>query len=536
MTSYFTPAFLFVFFPASVVMYTITPKRWRWVTLLFLSYTFVALISKFLIVFLFVTTLVTYALGRGMGTLIATRDAQLAETQSEKKKIKTSCKRRMKALLVVGIIVGFGILIALKYLAFFSEIATSALGTFGIEAHFKVWRIGVTIGISFYTLMAVSYLIDVYRETIPADKHLGRVALFLCFFPQIMEGPICRYGQTATALWTGEDVKTDNLRYGALRIIVGLVKKLVIADRLNLFVKPVFENYANYDGGIIALAAILYTVQLYCDFAGCMDVGIGVARIFNVNLPENFRQPFFSKTASEFWQRWHITLGTWFRDYIYYPVSLSKPIRALTSKARKRFGNRYGPILTGSIALFCVWLGNGLWHGAGSQYVAFGMYYFVLILLGGLIDPLAHELASRLGIDRECLPYKLFRIARTLIVIFVGELIFRSTSFSASLAMLSQIATGFTLESFANGTLFTVGLELDGFALGAADFALVAIGFTIIIACDIAKEHDHNIIELLANGNALLRWTVFIVLVMVIVIFGAYGYGYAPVDPLYAHF
>jgi D-alanyl-lipoteichoic acid acyltransferase DltB (MBOAT superfamily) len=138
-------------------------------------------------------------------------------------------------------------------------------------------------------------------------------------------------------------------------MVVGFAKKFIVADRLDLFVTPVFRDYANYDGGIIALGAILYTIQLYFDFSGCMDMALGMGRIFGVTLPENFRQPLLSKTASEFWQRWHITLGTWFKDYIYYPVSLSSPIRNLTKRARKTFGNRYGPLLTGSIALFCVW-------------------------------------------------------------------------------------------------------------------------------------------------------------------------------------
>ena len=529
MSSYFAPSFLFAFLPAAIIAYGIAPKKARGFVLLAFSYALVFIMSRFLIAFLLVTTACTYALGRGMGVLIAKRDAQLAEASKGKKQIRAACKSRMKALLVVGILVDFGILIVLKYLGFFSEVASSALGLFGIDVTFRVPHIGITIGISFYTLMAVSYLLDVYREKQKPDTYLGRVALFLSFFPQIIEGPFCRFGQTAEALWAGESLKRSNLYYGALRISVGLAKKMIIADRLDLFVKPVFENYANYDGGIIAFAAIVYTIQLYCDFSGCMDVAIGMGRIFNVNMPENFRQPFFSKTASEFWQRWHITLGTWFKDYIYYPVSLSKPVKSLTSKSRKKFGNRYGPLFTSAIALFCVWLGNGLWHGAGSQYVAFGMYYFVLILAGGFIEPSAIALASRLGIDRESAPYKAFRIARTVIVIFAGELIFRSTSFPDALAMFGQIGTCFTLDSFFNGTVLTIGTD-------GADFMIAGLAFAIVLACDVARERGHNPIDVMMGKGAFLCWTVFVVLVLATVIFGAYGFGYAPVDPLYAHF
>ncbi len=536
MVSYFTPVFLFAFLPASVIAYALAPRRARGLVLLLFSYAFVAIISHFLIAFLFATTLVTYGLARGMQGMLAQRDAQLKETKSGKKAIKAACKKRMKLLFVAGVLINFGILVALKYLVFFGEVTASILGLFGIQTAFNIPRIGITIGISFYTLMAVSYLLDVYRETVAADNNLGRVALFLAFFPQIMEGPICRYGQTAQALWAGESIKRDNLNYGMLRIAVGLVKKMVVADRLNVFVQPVFEGYANYDGGIIAFAAILYTVQLYCDFSGCMDVAIGMARIFNVNLPENFRQPFFSKTASEFWQRWHVTLGTWFKDYIYYPVSLSKPVKTLTTKARKRFGSRYGPLMTSSIALFCVWLGNGLWHGAGSQYVAFGMYYFVLIVAGGFIEPVAQSFANKHGINRESAPYKAFRIARTLIVIFSGELIFRSLSFVASLEMFYRIATNFTLESFANGYVFQIGVVDVSSSFIAADLILVTVLFALVIAYDLANERGHNIYDLLVGANAFVRWAVWLALILTVVVFGAYGFGYAPVDPLYAHF
>ena len=254
-----------------------------------------------------------------------------------------------------------------------------------------------------------------------------------------------------------------------------------------------------------------------------------MGRIFGVTLPENFRQPLLSKTASEFWQRWHITLGTWFKDYIYYPVSLSSPIRNLTKRARKTFGNRYGPLLTGSIALFCVWFCNGLWHGAGSQYLFFGMYYFVLILAGGLIEPQASALAAKLHINRECLPYRIFRIARTLIVIFVGELFFRANGLPAGIAMFGQMVGNFTLDSIVSGAMFNIGLS-QADLLAASVFAL------LVFASSIAREHGHNILEIVAEKRFVIRWGFWLLLFFAIVVFGAYGVGYVPIDPMYAQF
>lgn len=541
MTSYFAPAFLAAFLPACILLYAIVPRKARPAILLAFSYLFVWALSNWLIVFLMLSTVTVYAAGRAMDAMLEQRDAELAQVKKGKREIKNRCRKRMRGVLVAGILVNFGILIALKYLGFFGQVVSSLLSLLGSDIVLIAPHIGITIGISFYTLMAVSYLLDVYRESVKADHNIARVALFLSFFPQIMEGPICRYGQTATALWNGEPINERNLTYGSLRIAVGIVKKVIIADRLNLYVEAVFNNYPAFDGGVIALGAILYTIQLYCDFSGCMDVAIGIGRIFNVQIPENFRQPFLSRTASEFWQRWHITLGTWFKDYVYYPVSLSKGCKNLTSKARKKFGNRYGPLLTSSIALFCVWLGNGLWHGAGSQYVFFGMYYFVLIVAGGFIEPSAQAFAARFGLDRESTPYKVFRIARTLVVIFVGELFFRANGLSAGLEMFGQMVGNFTFDTFTSGALFDGSIvqfrmNTANRAMDPADFAIAIVFTALVFAAGLAREHGLNPIEWV-NGKALpVRVAALVLMLFAIVLFGAYGSGYAPVDPMYAQF
>lgn len=541
MTSYFAPGFLAAFLPACILLYAVLPQKARpWVLLAF-SYLFVWTLSNWLIVFLMLSTVTVYGAGLAMGGMLEKRDAELAQVKKGKRAIKEQCRRRMRGVLVAGILINFGVLVALKYLGFFGQVASSLLSMLGSDIVLVAPHIGITIGISFYTLMAVSYLLDVYRESAKADRNIARVALFLSFFPQIMEGPICRYGQTAGALWAGEPIRERNLTYGLLRIAVGIVKKFIVADRLNLYVEAVFDNYAAFDGGVVALGAVLYTIQLYCDFSGCMDVAIGVGRIFNVEIPENFRQPFLSRTASEFWQRWHITLGTWFKDYVYYPVSLSKGCKNLTSKARKRFGNRYGPLLTSSIALFCVWLGNGLWHGAGSQYVFFGMYYFVLIVAGGFIEPSAQAFAARFGIDRESTPYKTFRIARTLVVIFVGELFFRANGLTAGLEMFGQMVGNFTLETFTSGALFDGSIiqfkmNTANRAMDPADFAIAIVFTALVFAAGLARERGLNPIEWVNAKGLPVRAAALVLMLFAIALFGAYGSGYAPVDPMYAQF
>ncbi len=539
--SYFSVVYLAIFLPIVLVAYQAVGKRARWAVLLLASYAFFWSVSSKLIVFVLISTVSVWAAGRWMGRLYGQRDAAIAQDKSRKKELKHLYQKKARRVCALGVVFNLLLLVCLKYLVFFGEVAGSLLALFGVSVPVSVPYIGVPIGISFYTLMAASYLFDIYRGTIKADANLGRVALFLSFFPQIMEGPICRYAQTSSDLWAGAPITKDNLYRGAVRILWGFAKKMIVADRLNLVVKPIFADYASYDGGVVAAAAVLYTIQLYCDFSGCMDVGLGTARIFGVTLPENFRHPFFSRTASEFWQRWHITLGAWLRDYVFYPLSLSGPVKSLTKGCRQRFGNRYGPLLASAIPLFCVWFANGLWHGAGSQYIFFGLYYFVLILLGGLVEPLAQAGCAKLHIDRQGRPWRAFQLVRTLVVVFVGELFFRAEGLDAGLYMFGQLVGNFTLDSFFNGGFMAIGMTFPSvttqvIGLSVADYAAVGVFVVLLLVVALIEERGVCITERLAQKNLAIRWAVLYALILAIVIFGSYGVGTAPLDPIYAQF
>ena len=526
---FFNLAFFAIVLPLAVLAYAVAPRRARWVVLLAVSYYCFYHQSKKLLVFLFATTLSVYLCGLWISSLMQKRDVALKEKGVKKRVVREEYKKRMRKVVAVAVVFNLALLVACKYLGFLLEIVQPLLAAIGMKTPIEAPRIGMPTGISFYTFMALSYVIDVYRGSVKPDRDLGRVALFLSFFPQMLEGPIGRYSHSAEDLREGKDITRDNLYQGTLRILYGVAKKLIVADRLNVFVETAFDGYAAYDGGILALAAVLYTIQLYCDFSGTIDVAIGIGRIFGVTLPENFRQPFFSRTASEFWQRWHITLGAWFKDYVYYPVSLSAPCKKLTSAARKRFGVRYGPLLASSVALLCVWVGNGLWHGSGSQYLFFGLYYFVLIMLGGLVEPLAQSLAERIGFDRDCLPYRLFQSVRTLTIVFIGELIFRANGLAAGLQMLSTIGHNFTFDAIAQGQVYEMGVDVH-------DFRIIALMLLVVFVIGYLKEHGHDVSAKIASNGTLVRWVVLAVLVLAVVVFGAYGPDYTPVDPMYAQF
>lgn len=521
--------FLF-FLPLAVLCYQLTPRRHRWKTLLAFDYLFFAFISKKLLVCLLVSTVFTHYIGLWLEHAKAGHGQILARTDREKRReMKKYLKKKERRILLFGILVHLGLLLFFKYTGFLALNANFLLGGLGVSARIPVPAWAAPVGISFYTLQAISYIADVYLGRQEADADLGRVALYMSFFPIIMEGPICRYTDTAGRLYEGAPVSWENLTRGIQRMVWGLFKKLVIADRLDILVKTVFNGYAQYDGAVVAVAALCYTMQLYAEFSGCMDIVTGSGEVFGVKLPENFRQPFFSRTASEFWTRWHITLGTWFRDYIFYPVSMSGFAKNLNREGRKRLGPVYGGIPAAACALFAVWLCNGIWHGSGWHYIFFGMYYFVLILAGNIVEPAAKSFSERWGIHRDCVPYRLWQGVRTFLLVILGELFFRAVSLRAGFVMAAKVFTGFSPAALADGVLLKLGLD-------GKDFAVVICALLLVFAVDYLHERGSHIREKVAGWRLPVRWCVYYGAIALVLIFGAYGYGYDPVDLIYAGF
>lgn len=523
--------YLFVFLPLTILLYSIFPKKHKWKVLLVASYIFFWSISSKLIVYLIGTTILMHYFGLWINTIRIKRDEKLKtiEEKEEKKKTKEIYKKKQKRILILSIAIQMGILLVLKYSGFICENLNIILTNINLPFKLNIGPFLLPIGISFYSLQAVAYMVDVYNEKIKVEDNLGKLALFISFFPQIMEGPICRYSETAAQLWKCEKISYTNLTFGLQRILFGLMKKIIIADRLNVIVGNIFNDYANYDGGIAALGMILYTLQLYTDFSGVMDIVIGTGEIFGKKLPENFRQPFFSKTISDFWTRWHITLGAWLRDYIYYPVSLTNGAKKLTTTLRKKVGNYYGPLIVSTFALFLVWIFNGAWHGSAWTFIVFGMYHFVLILLGRIFEPLFKKIIEKLHINKENFVYKGMQIIRTTILVFFGELIFRANNLTSAFQMIGKIFTNFTFNSIGNGSVLDLGLDLP-------DFIIVAVFTFVIFIISILKENKVNIRQSIANKKLVIRWIIYYALILSVVLFGAYGEGYKPVDPMYAQF
>lgn len=521
-SKYYNYLFLIV-----VLFYNFFPKKIRAFVLLLVSFVFFYVLSSNLIIYLLITVLSVYSSALLISKISEKRKLALKEASTEDKKaIKEKFKRRKRLVLFVCILVNVAFLFVFKYLKFFTINTNTILAWLNVDYRFKLLKIIAPIGISFYSLQALSYLLDVYHEKISADKNMIRVALFISFFPQIMEGPIARYEDTAEKLYEGNKITYHNFCFGAQRILWGLFKKMVIADRLNVLVKAVFDGYASFSGPIIFLGAAGYTTMLYMEFSGAIDVVVGIGEMFDVKIPENFRQPFFSKNISEFWARWHISLGKWFKDYIYYPISLSKPMKKLTGKARKTLGNHFGPLLSGTIALFAVWSLNGLWHGAGWTFILFGMYHFVLISLGNMTQPFLNSFCIKHNLNRNNVVYRIFQSIKVTILVIFGELIFRASSVRAAMEMFQRMATSFHVK----------GSELSCLGLDVPDCFVLVIALLIVFIVGVLKERDVHIRDEISKKKIGIRWILFYVLIFSIIIFGAYGPGYEPVDPIYADF
>ena len=512
--SYHLLAYFAIFLPVVILIYQITPQKFRWMILLAADYVFFWMISGKLILYLLFATIMTHYIGLWLETA--------AQAGGSAKQVT----KRKRKVLAFGILVNLTILIILKYFNFFGENLSVLSNMLSLGWEYKKIDFMVPIGISYYTLQTISYMTDVYRGTIPAEKNIVKIALYLSFFPQIMEGPISRFSETAEALWSGKRIEFENIKFGYQRIVYGLLKKIVIADRVAPVVIKVFKHYDTYDGSIVLFGAVCFTIQLYMEFSGCMDIIMGSGQIFGVTLPENFRQPFFAKDASDFWHRWHITLGTWFKDYIFYPVSLAKPVKNFAKKVKNRFGRGVSKFVAPFAALFCVWSCNGLWHGPHWTYIFYGMYYFVLIFLENILEEPVTKLTAKLKINREGKGYRIFRLIKLLVIVNLGEMFFRAETVGTGFAMLGRILTNFHITELGDH-IYSLGMDYY-------DAAVALIGILIVLVVDILHEKNIQIRKAISGWALPARWVFWYAAIFIVIIFGAYGAGYTVVDMIYA--
>lgn len=511
------------------ILYFVFPKKIKWIVLLISSYVFYWICSEWLIIYMLITTLSIYIAGITLGK-IDKKSKELCKNKENKKKIKEKAKIQKKILIIFTILINFSILIFLKYSNFLSENLNLLFYKIKIPIEIPFKKIVLPLGISYYTLQSISYVIDVYRKKYEPDKNLARIALFVSFFPQIVEGPIGRYEDLAHQLYESHKFNYERVKFGIQLIIWGYFKKMVIADRAGIYVNTVFKNYKVYAGLPSVLAVILYTLQIYSEFSGCIDIVRGTAQILGINLAENFRRPFFSKTIQEFWRRWHITLGTWFKEYIFFPISFSSLTVKISNFSKKIFKKSYITKLIPAIfALFFVWFGNGIWHGASWKYIFYGLYYYLIMVIGMIFKPLNEKILKKLYINNETFSYKLFQMIRTTLLVMLGMMIFRSQSLSDAWNMFIHMFKTNNINMLFNGEIFNLGIT-------SVDFIILFLSTIVIFIISLLQEKGYDIRKEISKQNYPFRYILYYFIIFSIIIFGIYGSGYVASDFIYGQF
>lgn len=438
-----------------------------------------------------------------------------------------------KAFYSCGLIFDVLYLVTFKYFGFFisplTKIVSNPDRLYGLNSLFSELA---PLGVSYFALILIAYLTDVYWEKVNVQKNPLKFALYSGFFPLMTSGPIVQYESLENQLF-GEKNKFsyDNLIRGLERILYGVFKKLVLSERLSIMVNTVYGNYKVYAGFYVPYAAMLFALQLYTDFSGLMDIVLGTAEIFNIKLPENFDTPFYSLNLSEFWRRWHITLGGFLRDYVMYPLQRTKLFKNLRKFCKNKFGKGYEKKfnLPLYLSLFVSWFLIGLWHGGGWNYIfGVGLYMWAVIVLGELLTPVFTFIVKVFHINTDCFSYRMFLRIRTFILFMFGLSFFRAKTLKDGFDMWKSAFSLFNPWIFFDKSLYNLGVDKD-------EFIILIIGLIVVFIVSFVKQKG-DVRDIIAKQNFVFRILIFAVLLVVTIAWGYYGTGFEASNFIYGRF
>ncbi len=502
-------------------VYHLAPRRIRWVVLLLCSYGFYAVRAAAGLPFILLTTASTY-----LGALFIGRIAQTAKVtakvlsdREEKRRVKAAAKRRQRAIFWGVLLLNFALLGVLKY-------------TDDVRGWFGASPLGLLLplGISFYTFQSMGYLIDVYSGKYAPERNPFKLALFTSFFPQLIQGPIGRYDQLAPQLVQPHDFDKEEAQRGVQLMLWGLFKKMVVADRAFPLVETVFSAEAGVYGGAAAIVGVLfYSLQQYCDFSGGIDLVTGIARMFGVQLAPNFKRPYFATSLGDFWRRWHISLGAWMRDYVFYPFALLGPIAKLSKAVKPRFGTDAARALPAALGNILVFLLVGVWHGATGNYIFWGLYNGVILAFSAMAEP-AYK---RFGAKHEKLcagkGFYVLRVLRTFVIVNIGWFFDRCLHARDAVRMLGSVALDLRLEQVLGGNLYALGVS-------RIDMRVLALSTLLLLAVSVLEERGVQVGAWIAKRTLLIRWAVLLGGIAAVALLGVWGSGFDEASFIYYQF
>ncbi len=431
-------------------------------------------------------------------------------------------KKRCRKWLYLALFVVVGILVYIKVGKTFGWREVGKL------KDFRLGSILVPLGISYYTFSSVGYLLDIYWRKAKCEHSYLKFLTCMTFFPHIVEGPIGHYDKIMGQFGSLPGYEDRRVCFGLQLLLWGTFKKIVVADRLALFTGTIFTAPGEFAGIEVFLAVTLGAIQLYADFSGCMDMVGGIAQVMGVSLEKNFNHPFFSRSAAEFWRRWHMTLGAWYKDYILMPIATSPRFMRLTVKVRERCGKRAGRIFSTAVPTAVVWILTGMWHGTGMSYLAWGLYWGTLIILSDALSPEIKKASDFLHIQTESRVFAVVQMVRTFFLFCIGRMFTAAGSLGGCVILWSRLFYEPRLGEILSGGLFKHGLD-------APNFCVALLGILLMWSVSIFQERM-GIRERIASAPLVVRWPVYYGAILLILVFGMYGSVYDASTFVYGEF
>ena len=485
-----------IFFPIVVLIYFIIPRKIRYIWLLVASYYFYMCWNTKYALLIGISTLITYTSGLIIG----------------------KCQKGWSKKLVVALsfVSNLGILVFYKYFDFILENINVVLGKCNMQLVSNPFDIILPVGISFYTFQALSYTVDVYRKEIEPEKNPLKYALFVSFFPQLVAGPIERSKNLLNQVKNIENIKVwnyDRVANGFILMVFGMFQKMVIADRVSIFVDSVYNNLHAVGTMETVFAAVGFSIQIYCDFAAYSTIAIGAAKVMGFELMENFDTPYFAASIKEFWRRWHISLSSWFKDYLYIPLG----------------GNRKGKIRK-YFNLMVTFLVSGLWHGASWNYVVWGGLHGIYQVFGEILAPVRKKLVKVFKVNDGVFSYKLGQILFTFSLTSLTWVFFRAETIREALYFFKRMFTVWNPWVFFNEGLYEYGLD-------RVEVNILFAALIVLLLAELLKYFKkQRISEFLMEQNLWFRWIVVIGMIVACVVYGEYGISFDSNQFIYFQF
>ena len=509
----FTSAWFLLFAAVTLLVYYLVPKRVQWWVLLAASYVFYFFAGAEYLLFILFTTLVSYVVARIMQKRIADEDAYVEshrETleKSERKAYRAREKKKRFYILLFGLFLTLGVLAVLKYTGFVLSGIGSVMSSFGYQP-IAVPSLLLPLGISFYTFQSVGYLIDVYRKKAKAEKNLAKFALFVSFFPQLIQGPISRFSELGEQLVTPHSFNGTNFGAGLARVVWGYFKKVVVADTAMIAVRTLVEQNATYNGVYVFLLILLYSAQIYGDFTGGIDITIGLSEMMGIRLTENFNRPFASRSTKEYWRRWHITM------------------QRLSKWSRAHLGQAVGKRLPVYFATIVTWFLTGLWHGAGMNFIVWGLLNCLVILVSQELQPLYNKFYKVFPRLEDNHAWHLFQCGRTFLLMGLIRSLDCYRDVPLTFRLWGSMLTEGNWGELFSGGLFSFGLSTGHYG--------VLLGGVLLI-CLVSFLGKKEPLRYRLVKRPILLCACLCLLTVLILIFGAYGIGFDASDFIYGQF